>query len=317
MTFQTPAWLLALLAVVAVVALYLIMQPRRRRYALRFTNVGLLSTLLPRRPGWRRHLAFGLIALALVALVLSLGAPAVNGRVPRARATVMMALDVSLSMRANDIEPARFEAMQTAATQFVDELPRSINVGLLSFSGTANTLVTPTTDHAAVRAAIDHLELAESTAIGEAIFTALADIATFQAGLGSTATAPPARIVLLSDGYNTVGRTTDEAIAAATAAHVPVSTIAFGTDYGTLDLDGQTVPVPVDHDTLKKIADQTGGSYAAAASAAEVRKAYADLGSQIGYTVRPRDISAWFVRSALILTLLGVVLSLFWTGRLL
>jgi Ca-activated chloride channel homolog len=317
MTFQTPAWLLALLAVVAVVALYLIVQLRRRRYALRFTNVGLLGTLLPRRPGWRRHLAFGLIALALVALVLSLAAPAVNGRVPRDRATVMMALDVSLSMRANDIEPTRFEAMQTAAKQFVDELPRSINVGLLSFSGTANTLVTPTTDHAAVRAAIDHLELAQSTAIGEAIFTALADIATFQAGLGSTATAPPARIVLLSDGYNTVGRTTDEAIAAATAAHVPVSTIAFGTDYGTLDLDGQTVPVPVDHDTLKKIADQTGGSYAAAASAAEVRQAYADLGSQIGYTVRPRDVSAWFVRSGLILTLLGIVLSLFWTGRLL
>jgi Ca-activated chloride channel homolog len=317
MTFHTPAWLLALLAVVALVALYLIVQRRRRRYALRFTNVGLLGTLLPRRPGWRRHLAFGLIALALVALVLSLAAPAVNGRVPRDRATVMMALDVSLSMRANDIEPTRFEAMQTAAKQFVDELPRSINVGLLSFSGTANTLVTPTTDHAAVRAAIDHLELAQSTAIGEAIFTALADIATFQAGLGSTATAPPARIVLLSDGYNTVGRTTDEAIAAATAAHVPVSTIAFGTDYGTLDLDGQTVPVPVDHDTLKKIADQTGGSYAAAASAAEVRQAYADLGSQIGYTVRPRDVSAWFVRSGLILTLLGIVLSLFWTGRLL
>ena len=317
MTFQTPAWLLALLAVVAVIALYLSLQSRRRRYALRFTNVGLLGTLLPRRPGWRRHVAFGLIALALVALVLSLAAPAVNGRVPRNRATVMMALDVSLSMRANDIEPTRFEAMQTAAEQFVDELPRPINVGLLSFSGTANTLVTPTTDHAAVRTAIDHLELAESTAIGEAIFTALTDIATFQASLGSTATAPPARIVLLSDGYNTVGRTPDQAIAAATAAHVPVSTIAFGTDYGTLDLDGQTVPVPVDHDTLKKIADQTGGSYAAAASAAEVRKAYADLGNQIGYTVRPRDVSAWFVRSALILTLLGVVLSLFWTGRLL
>jgi Ca-activated chloride channel family protein len=316
-SFQTPAWLLALLAVAAVVVLYVLVQLRRRRYAMRFTNVALLGTLLPRRPGWRRHVAFGLIAASLVALVLSLGAPTMNGRVPRERATVMIALDVSLSMRANDIEPTRFEAMQAAAKQFVDQLPRPINVGLLSFSGTVNTLITPTTDHGAVRTAIDHLQLAESTAIGEAIFTALADIATFQASLGSAAAASPARVVLLSDGYNTVGRDPEQAIAAAVAVHVPVCTIAFGTDNGTLDLDGQSVPVPVDHYTLKKIADRTGGSYAAAASAAEVRKAYADLGSQIGYVLQPRDISDWFVRSALLLTLFGVILSLFWTGRLL
>ena len=317
MSFQTPVWLLCLLAVAAVVALYTALQLRRRRYALRFTNVGLLSTLLPRRPGWRRHVAFGLIMLSLVAIALSLAAPSVNAKVARDRATVMIALDVSLSMRANDIQPTRFEAMQTAAKQFVDRLPGQINVGLISFAGTANTLITPTTDHAAVRAAIDHLQLAESTAIGEAIFAALADIATFEASLGATSSAPPARVVLLSDGYNTVGRDPDQAIAAAVAAHVPVSTIAFGTDYGTLDLDGQTVPVPVDHATLQKIADQTGGRYAAAASAAEVRQAYADLGSQIGYVVRPRDVSVWFVRSALVLALVGVVLGLLWTGRLL
>ena len=317
MSFQTPVWLLCLLAVAAVVALYATLQLRRRRYAMRFTNVGLLSTLLPRRPGWRRHVAFGLIVLSSVAIVLSLAAPSVNGRVARDRATVMMALDVSLSMRANDIQPTRFEAMQTAAKQFVDRLPGQINVGLISFAGTANTLVTPTTDHAAVRTAVDHLQLAESTAIGEAIFTALADISSFEASLGATSGAPPARVVLLSDGYNTVGRDPDQAIAAAAAAHVPVSTIAFGTDYGTLDLDGQTVPVPVDHTTLKKIADRTGGSYAAAASAAEVRQAYADLGNQIGYVVRPRDVSVWFVRSGLVLVLVGVVLGLLWTGRLL
>ena len=317
MSFQTPAWLLGLLAMAGVVGLYVVLQLRRRRYALRFTNVGLLNTLVPRRPGWRRHLPFGLLVLALAALVVSLAAPSVTGRVPRQRATVMMALDVSLSMRSNDIQPTRFEAMQTAAKQFVDLLPAQVNVGLVSFAGTPTTLVTPTTDHASVRAAIDHLQLAESTAIGEAIFSCLTDIASFEASLGSTTAPPPARIVLLSDGYNTVGRDPDQAIAAAGAAHVPVSTIAFGTDFGTLDLDGQNVPVPVDHATLRKIADQTGGSYAAAASAAEVRQAYANLGSQIGYTVRPRDISAWFVRGALLLGLSGLVLSLLWTSRLL
>jgi Ca-activated chloride channel family protein len=124
-------------------------------------------------------------------------------------------------------------------------------------------------------------------------------------------------VVLLSDGFNTVGRSDTQAIDAANAAHVPVSTIAFGTDYGTLDLDGETVPVPVDRPTLKKIADDTGGSFSAAASAGQLQQAYANLGSQIGYTTEPKDISPWFVRTGVFLALLGAVLSLLWTNRLL
>jgi Ca-activated chloride channel family protein len=272
---------------------------------------------VPKRPGWRRHLAFGLVALALAVLVVSLAVPSTRVKVPRERATVVMALDVSLSMKATDISPTRFQAMQTAAKKFVDLLPKQINLGLVSFSGTATTLVTPTTDHAQVRTAIDNLQLAESTAIGEAVFTALTDITNFQATLGSTRNAPPARVVLLSDGFNTVGRSDTQAIDAANAAHVPVSTIAFGTDYGTLDLDGETVPVPVDRPTLKKIADDTGGSFSAAASAGQLQQAYANLGSQIGYTTEPKDISPWFVRTGVFLALLGAVLSLLWTNRLL
>ena len=122
--------------------------------------------------------------------------------------------------------------------------------------------------------------------------------------------------MLLSDGYNTVGREDTQAIDAARAAGVPVSTIAFGTDYGTLDLDGETVPVPVDRATLEEIADQTGGSYSEAASAAELEQVYADLGSQIGYTTEPQDISPWFVRAGVVLAMLGAVLSLLWTNRL-
>jgi Ca-activated chloride channel family protein len=279
--------------------------------------VALLGSLVPKRPGWRRHVAFGLVALALAVLVVSLAVPSTRVKVPRERATVVMALDVSLSMKATDISPTRFQAMQTAAKKFVDLLPKQINLGLVSFSGTATTLVTPTTDHAQVRTAIDNLQLAESTAIGEAVFTALTDITNFQATLGSTRNAPPARVVLLSDGFNTVGRSDTQAIDAANAAHVPVSTIAFGTDYGTLDLDGETVPVPVDRPTLKKIADDTGGSFSAAASAGQLQQAYANLGSQIGYTTEPKDISPWFVRTGVFLALLGAVLSLLWTNRLL
>jgi Ca-activated chloride channel homolog len=318
MTFQAPLWLLGLLAVAALVGLYVLLQLRRKAYAARFTNVALLSSLVPRRPGWRRHLAFGLVALALAALIVSLAVPSTEVRVPRERATVVMAVDVSLSMQATDVEPTRFQAMQTAAKRFVDVLPKRINLGLVSFAGTATNLVPPTTDRPQVRNAIDHLDLAESTAIGEAIFTSLTAIETFQSNLDTGGQKlPPARIVLLSDGYNTVGRDDSQAIDAARAAHVPVSTIAFGTDYGTLSLEGETVPVPVDRATLEKIADETGGSYSEAASAKELEQVYADLGSQIGYTTEPKDISPWFVRGGVLFALLGAALSLIWTNRLL
>jgi Ca-activated chloride channel family protein len=317
MTFQSPWWLLALLVVAALVAVYVLLQLRRKAYAARFTNVALLGSIVPKRPGWRRHLAFGVVALGLATLVVSLAVPSTEVRVPRERATVVMAVDVSLSMQATDIEPDRFRAMQSAAKEFVDVLPGRINLGLVSFAGTATTLVPPTTDRAQVANAIDNLDLAEATAIGEAIFSSLTAIENFQSSIDTaTEDLPPARIVLLSDGYNTVGRADTQAIDAARAAGVPVSTIAFGTDYGTLDLDGETVPVPVDRATLEEIADQTGGSYSEAASAAELEQVYADLGSQIGYTTEPKDVSYWFVRGGVLMALIGAVLSLLWTNRL-
>jgi Ca-activated chloride channel family protein len=317
MTFQSPLWLLALLVVAALVAFYVVLQLRRKAYAARFTNVALLGSIVPKRPGWRRHLAFGVVALGLATLVVSLATPSTKVRVPRERATVVMAVDVSLSMKATDIQPDRFRAMQSAAKDFVDILPARINLGLVSFAGTATTLVPPTTDRGQVANAIDHLQLAESTAIGEAIFTSLQAIQNFQSTVESgDSSPPPARIVLLSDGTNTVGRPDTQAVDAAKAAGVPVSTIAFGTDYGTLDLDGETVPVPVDRGELKSIADQTGGSFSQAATAAELKQVYADLGSQIGYTTEPKDVSYRFVRAGVLLALIGASLSLLWTNRL-
>jgi Ca-activated chloride channel homolog len=317
MTFQSPWWLLALLVVAALVAVYVLLQLRRKAYAARFTNVALLGTLVPKRPGWKRHLAFGVVALGLATLVLSLAVPSTEVRVPREKATVVMAVDVSLSMQARDVEPTRFSVMQRSAVDFVEILPERINLGLVTFAGTATTVVPPTTDRGQVALAIENLDLAEATAIGEAIFTSLSAIENFQASLeGSDEELPPARIVLLSDGSNTVGRDTTQAIDAARAAGVPVSTIAFGTDYGTLDIDGENVPVPVDRTALEQIADETGGSFSEAASAAELEQVYTDLGSQIGYTVEPKDISPWFVRAGVLVVLLGAVLSLFWTNLL-
>ena len=318
MTFQSPWWLLALLAVVALIGLYVVLQLRRARYAARFTNVALLGSLVPKRAGWRRHVAFGLVTLGLAVLVVSLAAPSSEVRVPRERATVIMAVDVSLSMRATDIEPDRFTAMQQAAKEFGKVLPARINLGLVSFAGTATTLVTPTTDRDSVNTAINNLELAEATAIGEAVFTSLTAITNFQSTLESNGEdPPPARIVLLSDGETTMGRADTQAVDAANAAQVPVSTIAFGTDYGTLELNGQRVPVPVNRSALEDIADATGGSYSEAATAQELEQVYADLGSQIGYTTEPKDISPWFVRGGLLFAFLGIVASLLWTNRLL
>ncbi|MEI4271371.1 VWA domain-containing protein [Klenkia sp. LSe6-5] len=318
MSFQAPWWLLGLLAVVALVGLYVLLQRRRQKYAARFTNVALLGSLVPRRPGWRRHLAFGLVALALGAFVLSLAQPSTEVRVPRERATIVLALDVSLSMQATDVEPSRFEAMKTAAKEFVEILPPRINLGLVSFSGRATTLVPPTVDRQQVSTAIDNLQLDEATAIGDAILTSLTAIQNFTSTLSDAGeTPPPARVVLLSDGFSTQGSEPEEAVQSAIAAEVPVSTIAFGTDFGSVEIQGQQQPVPVDRATLEQIADETGGSYSEAASASELEQVYADLGSQIGYTTEPQDISPWFVRGGVLVAFLGVVLSLLWTNRLL
>jgi Ca-activated chloride channel homolog len=318
-TFLSPGWLWVLLAVAALGLGYVLLQLRRKAYAARFANLELLGSIAPKRPGWRRHVAFALLLLALASLTTAMARPTKNVRVPRDRATVMMAIDVSLSMQATDIVPTRIIAAQNAAKEFVDLLPPRINLGLVSFAGSANVLVSPTTDRAAVKRAIDGLQLSERTAIGEAIFSCLASIKSFEAQLAGQegGPSPPARIVLMSDGSNTWGRTPDEAVVAAKAVNIPVSTIAFGTDSGYIDLEGEKVAVPVNHEQLQGIADDTGGTYHAAASAGDISDAYRDIGSQIGYTTERREITTWLVGTGLLLAFAAAGLSLLWTNRLL
>lgn len=318
MSFQAPVWLLLLFAVAVLVALYVVLQLRRKSYAARFSNVELLAGIVPKRPGWRRHVAFTVLLLSLATLSVAMAKPSTEVRVPRDRATVMLAIDVSLSMGATDISPDRFTAAKAAAEEFVAALPARINLGLVAFAGTANTVVPPTTDRAAIKAGIDNLQLAEATATGEAIFTCLSAISTFQSQLsGAEQGAPPAAIVLMSDGYRTVGRLETQATDAAKAAQVPVSTIAFGTDTGTLNLDGELIPVRVDRASLQAIAEATGGTYKSAESAGQGKQVFADLGSQIGYTTQPQEITVWFVGAGLILAFLATGLALLWTNRLL
>ncbi|WP_326553057.1 VWA domain-containing protein [Micromonospora sp. NBC_01813] len=312
--FLQPWWLLALLPVLAVTGLYVWRQFRRKAYAVRFTNVDLLRTLAPRGLGWRRHLAAGAFLLSLLVLASALARPSIDAEESLERATVMLAIDVSLSMEANDVAPSRIEAAQQAAKEFVAELPEGYNIGLVAFAKSANVLVAPTKDRPAVTQAIDGLALAEATATGEAVFTSLEAIRMVPTD--GAEGPPPARIVLLSDGYRTSGRSVEEAAAAAAAANVPVSTIAFGTDDGQVQIGGQVQRVPVDRFALAELAEATNGYYYEAATVSELNQVYEDMGSSIGQRTVPREITQWYAAVALLLALGAAVLSLLWTSRL-
>ncbi len=318
MSFNSPQWLWLLVAVAVVLAAYLVVQRRRKKYAARFSNVALLASVAPRRPGWRRHLTFGLLLVGLIVLTLGLAEPTAAVKVPRDRATVMLALDVSLSMQAQDVVPDRITAAKTAAKQFVDILPPRINVGLVKFGGEASVVVPPTIDRSSLKLAIDGLQLENSTAIGEAVYTCLDAVNVFGKATTAQDDKPaPARIVLMSDGASNRGRTPAAAAASARQANVPVSTIAFGTDTGTVTIPGEgTAEVPADKATLRALAETTGGSFHTATSASELQSVYKDIGSQIGYTTTTRIISWRFLAVGLLFTLAAAATAMFWSGRL-
>ncbi len=322
MTFLAPSRLALFLLLVVVVAAYVVIQRRRKQYALRFSSSELFDSIPDAGPGWRRHIPPLMFIAALALLTAAVAQPARQVRVPRERATVIVAIDVSLSMQAGDVEPDRISAAQQAAVRFIDELPPTLNVGIVSFAGTASVLVTPTVERLPARNAISNLRLAESTAIGEAIFTSLE--ALRNAPPDETGEPPPARIVLLSDGKTTIGRPDAAAVAAAREAEVPVSTIAFGTSAGFVVLDDPQTPqveqqrtaVPVEEDNLREIADATGGAFFTAASLDELEEVYDNIGSAVGYELVDREITDWFAAGALALLLLSGALSLAWFSRL-
>lgn len=314
MRFLSPWWLLAILPVLVAAGAYVWAQFHRRTYAVRFTNVNMLSRLAPRGPGWRRHVAASLFLLTLLAMVIGVAQPAADVRVPMERATVIVSMDVSQSMQATDVQPNRMAAAKAAAKLFVDQLPASYNIGLVAFAKSASVKVSPVKDKNQVKAAIDALQMANSTAIGEGVFTSLDAITSVPAD--GAQGAPPARVVLLSDGFTNFGRSSEQAAAAAAKARVPVSTIAFGTQEATVNLDGQTVPVPVDRDSLRALAQGTKGQYYEAVTAEGLKQVYADLGSSIGYRTESREVTQWVVAVALLIGLATAAMSLLWTQRL-
>jgi Ca-activated chloride channel family protein len=290
--FLAPGRLWLLLAIPLLAVAYVVVLRWRRAAQVRFTQVELLDEIAPHRPGWRRHLV-ALLQLAGLAIGLVAIARPVDRTTERehSQGRILVLFDVSLSMMSTDVEPDRFTAAQEAARDFVDAVDPDVEVGLISFSGVVNVDVSPTLDRTEMDRAIDNLELAESTAIGDALAAGtrlLVRGAEDPGGSGDEADQPaPGVMVLLSDGETTVGRETSEGADAAAEAGVPVFTIAFGTLDGTISdpVTGEVVPVPVRPAELADVAERTGGAAFEAETGRELADAYNQIRDSLGETL--------------------------------
>jgi Ca-activated chloride channel family protein len=320
-SFASPWRLLILVAPAALLIAYVIAQTTRRKYAVRFTSVDLLASVAPRRPGWQRHVSAVLMIAAVSALVLGFAQPTSTKKVARQRGTVMLAIDTSGSMASTDVNPSRLVAAQDAARRFIDGLPAGLKIGLLSFDTTARVLVAPTSDHTAALAAVNQLTIGGGTDTGDAINDALNAVSALPpAADGSKA---PAVVVLMSDGSPTIGSgglSPQDSVTAATAAAkkdgVPIDTIAFGTQSGTVTAQGEVIPVPADPQTMAQIAKGSGGKSFTATSGSELNSVYAQIRRTVGFDTVRTDITEWFTGLALLLAVLTAGAALIWMQRI-
>ncbi|WP_304105925.1 VWA domain-containing protein [Mycolicibacterium bacteremicum] len=312
MTFLFPAALLLLVPVALLAVGYLVALRRRQRYVVRYAALPLLDSVIPEQPQWRRHVPAVLLITTLGLLAMAAARPEMPVRVPYERATIIVAIDTSESMQARDVAPDRLTAAVAAAGDFIEQMPDTFNVGLVAFAGSTVVLHPPDTDHAAVRDSLRSIGMSSRTAIGEGVFTSLDQIRTVT-GAGEVL---PAHIVLLSDGSNTSGRSPAEAALAASAAGVPVSTIAYGTPDGVMDTYGYSVAVPVDDATLGELSFATGGTAYEAASSDELNEVYRDISSSIGWRTEWREVTPFVAGLALLVGVLAGALSLRWFSRM-
>jgi Ca-activated chloride channel family protein len=321
-TFLWPAALLGLVLVPLALVGYLLLQRRRDRYTVRFTNLDLLANMAPRRPGMRRHLPALLALLALTALVLGVARPQAAIKVPKRQATLVLAMDTSASMTADDVEPTRLAAARAAARTLLESLPEQARVGVVGFAQYAATLAPVQSDKDAVLTAIQNARPEGGTALGEAIDQALSmGRAATNNAKASKKNGPPFAIIVLSDGASTTGRDPISAAQRAKDAGVPVYTVALGTDEGSVEVTdefGQThiVPVPPDKETLQTIAETTGGKTYEAPTEEQLRSVYEEVATRVGYDERQRELTVAFTAAGGVILLLGAALSALWFNRI-
>jgi Ca-activated chloride channel homolog len=320
MSFEAPVLLVGLLVVPLALAGYILLQRRPNRYAVQYSNLGVLASVVEREHEWRRHVPVALLLAALAAVCVALARPTITVAAPQERATVVLLVDVSGSMRADDVAPTRLDAAREAMLRFVDKVPKQLRVGVVAFSDGPEVITVPTNDRELLRAGINQLAPGFGTAIGDGLARAV-DVASGSAGAeGGGASQPPvddqgrplAAVLLLSDGAQTRGILSPaDGAGRAERAKIPVYTIVLGTDGGTITVfrfgEERTVPVPPDRPTLRQIAETTGGEYYDAPTAERVQSVYEKLGSRIGRADEEREVSVAMAAAGAALLLAGAI----------
>ncbi|WP_233167944.1 VWA domain-containing protein [Xylophilus sp. ASV27] len=338
-------WLL--LALPLLVLFYLWMQGRRRKLAVRYASLSLVREALGKGPGWRRHLPPLLLLLALAAMLVAAARPVAVIALPSQQQTIMLAIDVSASMRATDVKPNRLVAAQDSAKSFIAQLPRTVRVGVVAFAGSAQVAQLPTQSRDDLMTAIDSFQLQRGTATGNGLMLALAtlfpnsgiDIASLGMGprggprlspldaqANDTPKPPPppvapgsyssAAIVMLTDGQRTTGVDPLEAAQIAADRGVRIYTVGVGTREGdTIGFEGWSMRVRLDEDTLKAVAAKTNGEYFFAGSAPDLKRVYDTLSSRLAVEKRETEVSALFALAGAAFALLATLLSMWWFHR--
>ena len=313
MRFDWPIALAALAALPILVALYIDRDRRRVASQAEFGNPDLIPNVVDRSPGRLRYLPPLTLLVALVFLIVGVARPHATVNVKREEATIVLAIDVSRSMKANDVEPTRLDAARLAAKTFLDQVPDKFQVGVVSFATRAAVGVAPTADRSLVASALDTLKPGEGTAIGDAVALSL----LVGRPKGENVQTPPRAVVVISDGAQDGGRIQpDEAVAQAKKLGVPVYTVLVGTEAGVVEetVTGgyrRIIRVPANPETLQQVAAGTGGEFFAAPDAEGLQKVYKELGSRLGTRKQDREITDLFAALAAGLLLVGGVTSAF------
>lgn len=336
MTFIWFNLLWLLLIIPLLVWVYIIIQKRKKKYAVRFSNMSMVKEAMGRGPGKRRHIPAILFLVAIAIGIAALARPAAEVILPSGKGTVILVMDISGSMRADDMKPSRLEAAKAAARTFIEKQPSDIRIGIVAFSETAVVTQAPTIDRADIIASINRLSPHRGTAIGYGIQTAMNTIFEVSGKSPQISTADlfsspdpqesiapqtgtkysSAVIVLLSDGVSNVGPSPLEALTSATDNGVKIYTVGVGSQEGTVLRMGEyAMRVRLDETTLKAIAERTGGLYFNASSELDLQQIYGKLGTELVFKPQLTELTAFFTAFAILVLIVSAVLSLLWFNR--